>query len=406
MSLLSSISKDLKTKYAKTNPLIINTLKKPDIKAISSGSVLVDSITGFDGFAPHGHVIELFGANTSGKTTLALQTCAQAQKDGLDVIYVDAESVMDITYAESLGVKVKSDSFLLVQPTNGEEFDELLAVLVKNLESKEFKKKNKLGLIVVDSVATLKPQAQIDGSKQLGLHASMWADMSIKIKNLAFLHKISFLMVNQLRHAPSIKSGFTPDGVLDGAQNNDMGTENTTGGEALKFLYSVRYQLKGFAQIKEETEDFLSGEVDSVRIGNKIKVTTIKNKLSPPMVSTPMAILYGKGTQDAYIFEDLMKKRGFITSQGTYLKYECLDKSLQPNPEGNAKGQYKGFIYGKAKFLDWFRSPEIQADVETRYKQMVADARNKKSIDVVELENSEAAETESLSFDIEDTSEE
>ena len=394
MSILGDLGKDLKEKYAKTNPLIVNDMKKVEVEAISSGSVLIDAVSGIGGLTAKGHIAEVTGANTSGKTTLCLQSSAECQKSGGNVIYVDAEAVFDVKYARALGIDTDAESFMLIQPQCGEEVIALLELLDKKLSDKKAGKDAHVDLIVIDSVASTRPQEELEGNRRIGQHATLWSKLSYLIKNIAHKHNIGFILINQIRYAPDISGGFGPKGVLDSAQASE-GSENTTGGEALKYVYSIRWQLKGFAQIVEERPDPISGENKEVRVGNKVWATTIKNKLAPPMVKSQFAVVYGKGTQDQYILEDIMKARGFITSKGAYVKYECLDESLQANPEGNAEGNYKGFIYGRAKFDKWFKSPEIQQDVVNRFKLLTKEGDGA-------IEEASEEDIDGLEFEVED----
>ena len=397
MGFMSELTKDLKDKYAKSNPLIVNEMKKLDLDVISSGSVLIDAVSGIGGLCAKGHISEVVGANTSGKTTLCLQTAANCQKDGGTVVYIDSESVFDVRYAKALGIDTEAESFLLLQPLCGEEVIGFLDIVEKKLSDK--KANGKIDLIVIDSVATTRPQEELEGNRRIGQHATLWSKLSYQIKNLAHKHNIAFILVNQMRYAPDISGGFGPSGVLDSAQNSEA-SENTTGGEALKYIYSIRWQLKGFSQITEEKENPITGEVDKIRVGNKVWATTIKNKLAPPMVKAQFAVVYGKGTQDDIILAEIMKTRGYITSSGTYIKYECLDPSLQANPNGNAEGKYAGYIYGRAKFDEWYYRPEIQADVRERFKRIVLSQHG-------EVETGDAVDEDGtkIEFDVEDASE-
>lgn len=397
MGILSELTKDLKDKYAKENPLIVNEMKKLDLDVISSGSVIIDAISGIGGLAAKGHISEITGANTSGKTTLCLQAAAQCQKQGGNVIYIDAEAVFDIRYAKSLGIKTDEESFMLVQPQNGEEVQDILLMVDKKLSDK--KNKDKIDLIVIDSIATTRAKEELEGNKRIGLHATLWGKLSYQIKNIAHQHNIAFILINQVRFAPDISGGFGPSGVLDSAQANEGG-ENTTGGEALKYIYSIRWQLKGFSKIEEEKENPISGEVEKIRIGNKVWATTIKNKLAPPMVKAQFAVVYGKGTVDSIILEDIMKARGFIVNQGAYYKYEPLNPALIPNPNGNNEGKYAGFIYTKSKFLEWYQKPEVQEDVIKRFNQLVSNSRDGNLTDEVPVDEN----GEQLQFDIDDES--
>lgn len=399
MSLMKGLNSKIKEKYKKSNPMMIrDSGSLQGLVPLSSGCVTVDLASGFGGLVCKGHVAEVIGANTSGKTTLCIQTAAQAQKAGENVIYIDSEGVFDIKYATALGLDVDAESFTLLQPDYGEQIGEVLELLEAELKSTKSKDDN-VGLVIIDSVATARPQEELEGNKRIGQHAALWAKLAYKIKNVAKNFNIAFVLINQIRYAPSIGGGFSAPGVLDSSQNNDMGSENTTGGETLKFLYSVRWQLKGFAQIKEESADIMTGEEGELRIGNTVNVTTIKNKLGIPMVKTKMSVVYGKGTVDYYVLEEILKARGLISNSGAYKKYEVMDKSLTPNPDHES---YPGFIYGKGKFEDWFRSEPVQQDARN---QLIALVNKSTSTTEVNEEGESTVADETLNFDIEEPKE-
>jgi RecA/RadA recombinase len=336
----------------------------------------------------------------------------QAQKSGVNVIYLDAEGVFDITYGKKLGLHLDPESlpdgygeFTLIQPDTGEELEQVIDMVkekldkaVKDKKGKPLEEKDTVGLIIIDSIAASRPEEELKGNKRIGQHASLWARISYKMKSLAKQHRVGIGCINQVRFAPSIGGGFQPAGVLDSSQNND-GSENTTGGEALKFVYSLRWQFKGFAKITREIKNPLSGEMEEQRVGNLSSVVCIKNKLAPPLVKTKFAIEYGKGTVDYHVTEELLKKRGLISSRGTYIKYEPIDKSLIPNADHES---YPGYVYGRKRFNEWFRSAEVQADANRRLTALF----NDEEIETVdtgdgELDTDQVA-NDSLSFDIED----
>lgn len=377
MNVLKQLSKDLKKKYEKVNPMLVKDASlRENLTVFSSGCATVDAVSGIGGFVPKGHVVEVIGANTSGKTTICLQTAREAMLMGENVLYIDAEGVLDIDYAIKLGVDVNSDAWTLLQPQDGDELIDILDTLAKMiLDKKSALKKGEtlllsesVGLIVIDSVATVRPKEELEGNRRIGQHAALWAKLSYKIKNMAMMHRIGFALINQVRFAPDISGGRGPSGVLDGEQNSDMGGENTTGGEALKFLYSIRWQLKGFSKVEGVLVDPLTGEETEGRIGNRSHVKTIKNKLAPPLVQSQFVIEYGKGTVDHYVLTEIMKARGFIDNKGAYKKYEPLDPSLIPNKD---HADYPGYLYGNARFAEWYLSPAVQADVMKRFQMVL-----------------------------------
>lgn len=396
--LMKALNSKIADKYKKSNPMMVrDPSKMVVVHAISSGCVTVDLASGFGGLLAKGHVAEIVGANTSGKTTICIQTCVQAQRAGENVVYIDAEGVFDIAYARALGLDTDADSFSLYQPDYGEQIEDILDMFDEAIRAS--KGKLSIGVIIIDSIATARPEEELKGNKRIGQHASMWARIAYKIKNYAKNHNIAFGMINQLRAAPSISSGFSVPGVLDSSQNNDGGSEDTTGGNTLKFLFSIRWQFKGFSQIKESVEDTMTGEDAELRVGNTVNVTTIKNKLAVPMIKTKMSIVYGKGTVDYYVLEEIMKARNLITNSGTYKRYIPLDPALIPNPEHET---YPGYIYGKGKFDDWWRSDAIQADAAKQLRAIVKKAAEGAVVNEDgELDAGSEVDSDALNFTIE-----
>ncbi len=404
-NMLAGLGKDLQKKYAKTNKTIVrdpNAIK--ELQVFSSGCLTIDAVSGIGGLVPRGHVVEVVGANTSGKTTITTQACVDAQRQGENIVYIDSEGVFDESYAKKLGLDVDADSFLLIRPQDGEEVHEILDFLSEKLHAvhdkykkpSDIPKEDTVALVVVDSVAMTRPRAEFEGNKQIGQHATLWSKLAYKIKNMVMKYNIGVVLINQVRYAPSIGGGYSAPGVLDSAQMNE-GSENTTGGEALKFLYSIRWQFKGFSKILGSQKNPITGEInENARIGNMSHVMTIKNKLATPMVKSQFAIEYGKGTVEHHVLTEIMKKKGFITNKGTWKMYECLDKSLQPNMD---HVDYPGHLYGRAKFDPWYLSPEIQEDVKNRFKLILKE----NSEDALE-EATDSDLEEGLEFEIEEES--
>lgn len=399
MSILKRMEKEISKKYAKENPMIVrdcsSILKVP---AFSSGSKVIDAVSGIGGLVPMGHVVEIVGANTSGKTTVCLQTCAEATKLGYNVVYIDAESVLDLKYAKALGVPIDSDQFSLIQPQCGEEIIDYLDMLAEALKKTHEKgtpdKKDSVGLIVIDSVAAARPLEELQGNRRIGQHATLWSKISYKIKNMAMLYQIGFALVNQVRYAPDISGGRGASGVLDGMQDSSMSGENTTGGEALKFLYSIRWQFKGFSKVDGMLTNPFTGELEEGRIGNRSRVKTIKNKLAPPLVQSEFVIEYGKGTVDHHTLTEIMKKKGFIENRGSWKRYIPLDDSLRPNMD---HADYPGWLYTNKRFEEWYLTPEVQADVGKRFELIMSGEFDGKDVSS-DSDNGD----EHLEFEIED----
>lgn len=181
MSFLKSLNKDLKTKYEKTNPTLVNPMKKVAVEAFSSGCITIDLISGIGGLVPRGHIVEVVGANTSGKTTVCIQTCVSAQRAGSNVIYIDAEGVFDIKYAQTLGLITEADNlpsgygeFTLLQPDTGEETEAILDLVKEKLDAAvkankgaALPEKDTVALIIVDSIAASRPEEELKGNKRI-----------------------------------------------------------------------------------------------------------------------------------------------------------------------------------------------------------------------------------------------
>lgn len=257
--------------------------------SISTGAASLDRILGIGG-VPRGRVIEIYGPESSGKSTLALSVVAQAQKQGLRCAYVDAEHALDPTYMQAVGINL--DDLLLAQPDYGEQALEIVDKLIRTGE---------LGVIVVDSVASLIPKAELEGemeSQQMGLQARMMAKAMRKLVGLANQHKTVLIFINQLRNKIGIMFG---------------NPETTPGGMALKFAASVRIDIRKKEDIKDKAGN-------AVGIVSKAKI--IKNKMAPPMKVTEFSILYGTGIDEYGCVLDVAIDDGLFNQKGAWIYYE------------------------------------------------------------------------------------
>lgn len=287
-SLLNDAIKNIEKQYGKGSIMKLGDRPKLDVDVISTGSLKLNDALGIGGY-PKGRIIEIYGPESSGKTTLALHAVAETQKEGGQAAYIDAENAIDPVYARNLGVDI--ESLVLSQPDSGEQALDITEALVKS---------GAVDLIVVDSVAALVPQAELDGEmgdQQVGLQARMMSKAMRKLNGVINKTGCTVIFINQIREKVGIMFG---------------NPETTTGGKALKFYSSIRIEIRRSEAIKNGTEI----------TGNKVNVKVVKNKVAPPFKTAQLEIMYGKGISFIGELVDMCVDKGLLSKSGAWYSYK------------------------------------------------------------------------------------
>ncbi|MFA4817900.1 MAG: recombinase RecA [Parcubacteria group bacterium] len=278
---VDQVVSEIKEKFGEGMLMKLGDIKKVDVEAISTGSISLDLALGIGG-VPRGRVIEIYGPESSGKTTLSLHIIANAQKVGGTAAFIDAEHALDPEYAKKIGVKI--NDLLISQPDNGEQALDIVETLVRS---------NAIDVIVIDSVAALVPKAEIEGEMgdtHMGRQARLMSQALRKLTAIIAKSNTIVIFINQLRMKIGVMFG---------------NPEVTTGGQALKFYSSVRIEVRRSAQIKKGEEV----------VGNRVKAKIVKNKVAPPFKTTEFDIMYNEG----------ISQSGDLLDTG--VKYEVVKKS-------------------------------------------------------------------------------
>jgi recombination protein RecA len=307
--------------FGKGTVMKLSDQKVNDIPAISTGSLSLDIALGIGGL-PRGRVVEIYGPESSGKTTLTMHAIAETQKAGGTAAFIDAEHAFDPTYAKKLGIDV--DSLLIAQPDNGEQALEIADQLISS---------GAIDIIVIDSVAALVPKSELEGDmgdSKVGLHARLMSQALRKLTGTINKTNCLCIFINQLREKIGVMFG-TP--------------ETTTGGNALKFYASVRLDIRRIGQIKEDKDNVT---------GNRTKVKVVKNKVAPPFKVVEFDIIYGQGISKVGEIVDLGVDMGIIAKSGSWFSYGA-----------NKIGQGREAV--KTLLLD---NPELAEEIEAKIRTM------------------------------------
>ena len=308
--------------YGKGTVMKMGDSPDENVEAISSGSLGLDIALGVGGY-PKGRVIEIYGPESSGKTTLTLHAIAECQKKGGIAAFIDAEHAFDRFYAENLGVDI--ENLIISQPDHGEQALEITDNLIRS---------GAIDMVIIDSVAALTPKSEIEGEmgdSKMGLHARLMSQALRKLTSSISKTNCTVIFINQLREKIGIMFG---------------NPETTTGGNALKFYASIRLDIRRSTQIKSS---------DGVVMGNKTRVKIVKNKVAPPFKLAEFDIMYGEGISKVGEIIDLAVEAEIINKSGSWFSYD-----------GTKLGQGRDAVKGLLK-----DNPDLMETLETKLKEII-----------------------------------
>ena len=319
---LEQVLADIEKQFGKGSIMKLGEKGVRNIDVVSSGSLALDQALGVGGY-PKGRIIEIFGPESSGKTTIALHAIAEVQKTGGRAAFIDAEHALDPVYAKKLGVD--TDELLLSQPDTGEQALEIVEALVRS---------EAMSIIVIDSVAALVPQAEIEGEmgdSHVGLQARLMSQALRKITAITSKSNTCIIFINQLREKLNTMGfGATP--------------ETTTGGKALKFYASIRLDVRKIESLKDSSNQV---------IASKTRVKVVKNKLAPPFKTAEFEIVFGKGISKEGDLLDLAVANDIVQKTGAWYSYDG-------NKIGQGRESAKSFLAN---------NPEAETEIEQKVKK-------------------------------------
>ena len=308
---LDQVLGEIEKQFGKGSVMKLGSDQRREIDVIKSGSLQLDVALGIGGY-PRGRIVEIYGPESSGKTTFALHAIAEAQKNGGRAAFIDAEHSLDPQYAEALGVNI--EDLILSQPDNGEQALEICEALVRS---------GAIDVVVVDSVAALVPRAEIEGEmgdSHVGLQARLMSQALRKLSGVLHKTNTTAIFINQLREKVGVMFG---------------NPETTPGGRALKFYSSVRLDIRRSEQIKQGTDI----------LGNKTNIKVVKNKMAPPFKLCQVDIMYGEGISKEGEIVDLAAEAEIINKSGAWYAYEG-------NKIGQGKENVKEFLKKELEIRD------------------------------------------------------
>ena len=349
--LLAGVIKDIEKEYGKGSIMKLGDRAGVDVEPIPSGSLLLDKALGIGGY-PKGRIIEIYGPESSGKTTLALHAIAEVQKRGGRAAFIDAENAIDPVYAKHLGVNI--DELILSQPDSGEQGLNIMLMLIES---------GAVDLVVVDSVAALVPQVELDGEMgemQVGAQARMMSKAMRKLSGMMNQNDCTAIFINQLRLKVGVMYG---------------NPETTPGGYALKFYASVRIEIRKSEVVKNGTEI----------VGNKVNVKIVKNKVAAPFRKCQLEITYGQGLSALSELVDLAVEYDVIKKSGSWYSYQ-----------GDKIGQ------GKEAAKEFLKANEpMRAEIEGKVQQLIRGSNLSDDIDADDLAREKEKEELDLNDEIE-----
>lgn len=325
---LNEALKKIEKDFGKGSIMRLGDHAKLNIESIPTGCLSLDMALGIGGI-PKGRIIEIYGPESSGKTTLTLHVIAECQKKGGTAAFIDAEHALDPQYARNLGVDI--DKLIVSQPDNGEQGLDIAEALVRS---------GAVDLVVVDSVAALVPKTEIEGAMgdaTIGLQARLMSQAMRKLSGVISKTNSTVIFINQLREKIGIMFG---------------SPETTTGGKALKFYSSVRLDIRKFDVIKQK-EETAAGKKEDVIVGNRVRVKVVKNKVAPPFKVVEFDIMYGTGISREGDILDVAVDRGIVEKAGAWFSYN-----------GEKLGQ------GRENVKQLFKEkPELMEEIELKVRQ-------------------------------------